>query len=77
MRLQFPIHLTCQFFMLTQQIYLQFPSLADLKKFRDALPSRKVFILLGQNVLFAAFTEKEIHLAIEQHGAEIINVPVV
>ncbi|HEV7329767.1 MAG TPA: hypothetical protein VGN63_01905 [Flavisolibacter sp.] len=59
-----------------QQIYLQFPSLADLKKFRNSLPSRKVFILLGQNVLFAAFTEKEIQLAIEQHGAEIIDIPV-
>lgn len=67
---------SCQTFTLMQQLYLQFPSLADLKKFRNSLSSRKVFILLGQNVLFAAFTEKEVQLAVEKHGAEIINVTV-
>lgn len=56
-------------------IYLQFKSLADLKVFRDSLPAKKVFILAGQNGLFAEFTRKEISLAVEKYGAAIVEVP--
>ena len=59
-----------------QRIYLQFRCLADLKKFRDALPAKKVFILLQQNVLFAELSNREIDLAMEAYKAEVVSVPV-
>ena len=59
-----------------QLVYLQFKCLSDLKRFRHSLSAKKVFILLGQNGLFAEFSGKEITLAVEQYCAEIVNVPV-
>lgn len=56
-------------------IYLEFKSLADLKEFRDSISAKKVFILAGQNGLFAEFSRKEITLAVEKYSAEVIHVP--
>jgi adenylate cyclase class IV len=59
-----------------QLVYLQFGSLASLKKFTEKFPLKKVFIMLDKKVLLAQFTEKEIEFAIEQFEAEVINTAV-
>ena len=53
-------------------IYLQFSSVLHLKKFREALPPRRVVILLPGNILLSEFTEKELELA-ETVGAILLN----
>lgn len=50
-------------------VYLQFHTVAELKKFRDLLPPRRVVIVVGQKILMSEFTEKEIELAVRMKGS--------
>jgi hypothetical protein len=59
------------FFM--QLVYLQFDSLAHLKKFTKKVPSKKVFIMLDRQVLLAQFSDKEIEFAVGEFQAEVVN----
>lgn len=58
-----------------QLVYLQFDSLAHLKKFTGKFPLKKVFILLEQQVLLAQLSEKEILLAMEKFQAVVLSSP--
>ncbi len=60
-----------------QLVYLQFTSLAQLKKFTQKFPLKRVFIMLEQQVLLAQLSEKEIDFAITQYQAEVRITPAV
>ena len=60
-----------------QLVYLQFDSLAHLKKFTEKFPMKKLFIMLDKQVLLAQLTEKEVEFAREKFSAEVLNRPVV
>ena len=60
-----------------QLVYLQFTSLAHLKKFTQKFPLKKIFIMLEQQVLLAQLSEKEIDFAVEKFQAEVLSTPVV
>ena len=59
-----------------QLVYLQFDSLAHLKKFTEKFPMKKLFIMLDKQVLLAQLSEKEIDFAIEKFDAEVLDTPV-
>lgn len=59
-----------------QLVYLQFDSLAHLKRFTEKFPSKKVFIMLDRQVLFAQLSDKEVDFAVEKFAAEVLNAPV-
>lgn len=60
-----------------QLVYLQFDSLSHLKKFTRKFPLKKVFIVLGQQVLLAQLSEKEINFAKEEFNAAVVSTTVV
>ena len=59
-----------------QLVYLQFDSLAQLKKFTEKFPMKKLFIMLDKQVLLAQLSKKEIDFAIEKFAAEVLDTPV-
>ncbi len=66
----------CSNWNIMQLVYLQFGSLAHLKKFTEKFPLKKVFIMLDRQVLLANLSEKEIDFAVEKFQAEVLNAPV-